>query len=110
MLLRLWRGGETAGVRALVTAVPPVSVAAPDGLDEVEHGAEPVLPLIAKGDIAVTDPQVAASLRFQGLTARDVGVVAHWRGAIEPRLDHLVDVFYQHVQADRKSTRLNSSH
>lgn len=98
MLLRLFRGGEAAGVAAPAPA--PVSLVAPVCLPAADEDADELLPVIAPGEIAVTDPMVAASLRFQGLTAQDVGVVAHWRSAIQPHLDHLVDAFYQHVQAE----------
>jgi hypothetical protein len=51
-----------------------------------------------RGFISVTDLEVRTRLQFLGLSEEDLGVIASWQAACRKTTDHLVDVFYDHIQ------------
>lgn len=54
----------------------------------------------SNGVISISNPQTAARLRFMGLKAGDVGEVADWWPVIEPKIDRIVDSFYDHIRSE----------
>jgi methyl-accepting chemotaxis protein len=53
-----------------------------------------------RGSIRVSDPDLAGRIRYQGLTEEDLGVVAHWRSAVETTMETMIDAFYDYIRAE----------
>ena len=65
---------------------------------------------IAPGTIDISDREADARLRFLGLTADDVGVIAHWKAACETRAPEMVEDFYRHIMAESRTADIIRKH
>ena len=62
------------------------------------------------GGVKVSDPELAASIRFQGLTDGDLETVKYWMGRSKGWLERVVERFYAHVTGNGTTRGILTTH
>ncbi len=66
--------------------------------------------VIAPGILDIKDREADARLRFLGLTAQDLGVIARWKAACEARAPEMLEDFYRHIMSESRTADIIRLH